>query len=464
MPTQLRRYTVAVALPALAALMLTACGGGTTSSDENSSGASLAKQVEDVTAAQLKGTTLQLARFFGDCTDSVGTSTDAANAVGECPSITTLTNKFNAENKYGIKVERLGGATWDTYYDTLNTAFAGGNPPDVAIMHGSNLVDYARRGLLVPLDDLAAGADIDLSDTVPAAETAINYDGKNFAVPLDVNGGLIHVNVDLFKQAGLVSEDGSAKLPTSPDEFFADAQKLKQATGKDYLAIARVGDQLGVHLFESLIAQQGGDVLNADGTKSTLNSAESKTALDFLNKMFNEGYANGEQTYDAAQQSFLNGDAAILFSGTWVVDQYDTEAKFDYSAMNLFTLFDQPAVWSDAHTWVIPTQAKADPVRYRAALEFVSFLYAHNKDWALSTGHVTARRSVLDSAEYQAAPQRASYASFGQEVAHPVPHIANWPAVSKILVTTIESIWFEGVSVDKALEKGSADIDAALGS
>jgi hypothetical protein len=122
-PTQLRRYTVAVALPALAALMLTACGG-TTSSDENSSGASLAKQVEDVTAAQLKGTTIQLARFFGDCTDSVGASTDAAGAVGECPSITTLTNKFNAENEYGIKVERLGGATWDTYYDTLNTAFA----------------------------------------------------------------------------------------------------------------------------------------------------------------------------------------------------------------------------------------------------------------------------------------------------------------------------------------------------
>jgi len=130
--------------------------------------------------------------------------------------------------------------------------------------------------------------------------------------------------------------------------------------------------------------------------------------------------------------------------------------------MNWLTLYDKPAVWADSHTWSIPKQPKADPVKYRAALEFASFLYAHDKDWALGTGHISARQSVLGSGDYKKAPQRANYADTGLTVAHPVPHIAAWPAVSKALLTAIESIWFQHVDVDKALKKGDTDINAAL--
>jgi multiple sugar transport system substrate-binding protein len=79
----------------------------------------------------------QLARFFGDCEDTAGTETDVAKATNECETIQILTNAFNAENEHGITVERLGGAAWDTYYDALNSAYAGDGAPDVAVMHGS---------------------------------------------------------------------------------------------------------------------------------------------------------------------------------------------------------------------------------------------------------------------------------------------------------------------------------------
>ncbi len=463
MRRKMKWYALAMGLPAITAFTLSACSGGTTSTSGGGSDDSLAKSVAGVTDDQLKGTTIQLARFFGDCADDVGASTDLSKAVGECPTITTLTNKFNAENKWGIKVQRLGGAAWDSYYDTLNTAFAGGNPPDVAIMHGSSLVDYARRKLLLPVDDLVGVTKVDLSDAVAAAKTAINYNGKNYAVPFDVHAALAHVNVDIFKKAGLVDAAGKPQLPKSADEFLADAQKVKATTGKNFLGVARVGDQLGVHLLESLIEQQGSDILNVDGTKSTLDSPQTRTALAFMDKLFKQGYANGNQTYDAAQQSFLTGNTAILFNGTWVVDQYNTTAKFKYQTMNWPTLYDKPAVWADSHTWAIPKQPKADPVKYRAALEFVSFLYEHDKDWALGTGHISARQSVLNSTDYKAAPQRASYADTGLTVAHPIPHIARWPAVSKALVASIESIWFQKADPDKALKQGDADINAALG-
>jgi multiple sugar transport system substrate-binding protein len=330
-------------------------------------------------------------------------------------------------------------------------------------MHGSSLVDYAKRGLLVPLGDLAKKSGIDLTDAVAAAQTNIRYNNTVYAVPFDIHGALAHLNLDLWKKAGLTNADGTPKLPTSAAEFLADAQAMKEKTGKNFFATPRSGDQLGVHFFETLVEQQGGDVLNAAGTKATLDTPQAKTALTFMNTVFSK-YADGKQTYDAAQQSFLNGNVGMLFNGTWVVDSNAAAAKgkFDYEVTSFPTLYQKPAVWSDGHTWVIPKHKTADPVKERAALEFIKYLYAHDKDWALGTGHISARTSVLNSAAYKAAPQRANYASTGTTVAHPVPHIANWTAVSTQLVKTIESIWFQGANVDTALKNGDQQIDSLL--
>jgi multiple sugar transport system substrate-binding protein len=456
----IHRRAVAITIPLVtAALLITGCSSG----GSGGGAAADAGSVAGVTDEQLQGTKIEMARFFGDCSDDIGTSTELTTAVGECATIQTLTNMFNEENEWGIEVDRLGGAAWDSYYDTLNSAFAGGNPPDVAIMHGSSLVDYANRGLLIPVDDIADVADIDLGDAVPAAKTAIGFEGADYAVPFDVHAALAHVNVDLFTAAGLVSEDGTPKLPMSTDEFLADAKTMEEKTGKTYFAVATSGDQLGVHVFESLLGQQGAGVLNKDGTKANIDTPEAKDAIGFLNEVFAEGYAEQNKTYDAAQESFLTGEAAMLFNGTWVVDQYNTTAPFTYEAANFPTLYEEPGVWADSHTWTIPVQKDADPVKYRAALEFISFLYEHDADWALGTGHIAARESVLNSDDYNAAPQRGTYADTGLTVAHPVPHIANWPAVSKALVSSIESIWYQDEDVDKALKDGSANIDAALG-
>src|SRR5260370_10499270 len=234
-----RSVGVAAAIALIAVVLLPGCGP-----QSSTSSADLSTAIANVTDEQLKGTHITLARFFGDCASQVGSSTDTSKAVGECPIITTLTNKSNAESKWGMQVERLGGAAWNTYYITLNAAIAGGTPPDVAVMHGSSLVDYARRGLLLPLDKLVGITGVNLGDAVPEARVAIAYDGVDYAVPFDVHAALFHVNVDIFKQAGLVDGSGKPMLPHSTDEFLADAAKVKQATGKNFMAIPRVGDAL----------------------------------------------------------------------------------------------------------------------------------------------------------------------------------------------------------------------------
>ncbi|WP_375386156.1 extracellular solute-binding protein [uncultured Microbacterium sp.] len=451
----------ALAAVTTAALLLAGCSGGTTTG--GGSGEDLAASINDVTTEQLNGTKIEFAHFFGNCDDEVGDNTDLANAVGECATLTTLMNKFNADNEFGITVERLGGAAWDSFYDQLNASIAGGTPPDVTVMHGQSLPDYAERNLLLPLDDIAEAADIDLSDALPVEQEAVQSDGVTYAVPFDYHAALAHVNVDIFKEAGLVDADGNPKLPTSEAEFLADAAKVKQTTGKEFLAIPRVSDNLGWHFVNSMIMQQGSSILSDDLSSGNLDSTEAKTAIELEDALVDGGYTDGNQTYDAANQSFINGDVAMLYNGTWVVNTLVDTAPFNYQAHTFPNLYGEPNGWANQHTWAIPVQKDQNPVKYRAALEFISYLYANDVAWALGTGHIAARTSVLDSAEYQNAPQRANYASTAADATVTLPHIQNWPAVEKIAVQSVESIWFQDADIDEALTNGNGQIDAALG-
>ncbi len=455
-----RGVLVRVLAPVAVIGLLTSCAGTGTGGGggPEAGGPGLAA----VTPEQLQGTTISVSRPFGECATETAGVTDVAQATDECETFEILTNAFNAENGRGITVERLGGGESDTYYDTLNAAYAGGSPPDVALVHASRITDYARRNLLLPLDAELAATSADIADAVQVAREGATHEGQLYALPFDVHGGLVHLNVDLFRQAGLVDAQDAPVLPTSPEEFLAHAQQMKDRTGVNYFGAGRVNEGFGVHMWRSLVQQQGADVLNADRTEATVDTPEARTALDFMGRVFDGGFADPAQTYDAAEAAFLSGQTAMLLNGTWVVDQYSQDAQFDYRVSDFPTLYGEPAMWADTHTWALPRQREADPVRYRAALEYASYLYENSQDWAVHTGHLAARSSVLESPDYQQAPQRANYVRTGTEVARHVPKIDDWPAVQDALVANIDSIWFQGRPVDEALAEADRQIDSIL--
>lgn len=404
-------------------------------------------------------TVLTLARFFGDCDDTTAGVTDVSQATSECEVIQILTNKFNAENDKGIVIERLGGAEWGSYYDALNTSFAGGDPPDIAVMHGSNLPDYADRGLLEPVEQYYDEYGIDPSDWTEPARGAVRYDGEYYGVAFDLHANLFHVNVDLFREAGLVDSDGRPIMPSSPEEFFEQAETIREETGAWYFATDASQFPIGVRLMFSLVWQQNSDLVSLDGESANVDTPEARRAVEFMVRMFDEGYANPDFNYTASQEAFLSGDAAILMNGTWAVDQYNREADFDYMVMDFPTLYERPAVWANSHMWVLPGQ-RGD-AKYEAAMEFLAFLYDHVGDWAAGTGHLAPRKSVLAGDQIQNAPQRANYEETAS-IAQLVPAIQNWQAVEDILKEEIEATWLTGASVDQALSQADDRINEVL--
>ena len=457
-----RNLGLLAALSVTVGLTLTGCGVSGSSESESGAASGDSAAPVDIMAVeddQLQGATIRLARFFGDCQETTEGVTDLDKATTECEAIQILTNKFEAENPWGIKVERMGGAAWHSYYDGLNAAMASSDRPDLAVMHGSNLPEYADRGLLV---EVPADLGVDPADFTAAASAATEFDGKQYAVPFDSHAIVSHLNMDILNEAGLVDADGTYQMPTSVEELYADAKAVKERTGKTYLDIALTGDPMGSRFWEAMIYQQGGELINLETGEAEMDSDAAKQALEVINTLAQEGYTDSTHDYDGSVQAFLRGDSAIMYNGSWAVNQFDAEAPFDYQVADAPMLFDQPATWANSHTWVVPVQDSADPVQYRAAFELAKFYNEHTADWAIKTGHMPASQKALESEEYLAAPHRDQYLETAKNYGTLPPRIVQWPAVDAAIQEGIEATWLNGQPIDSTLSDLQARVSGIV--
>lgn len=403
---------------------------------------------------------ITLGRFFGACEDA---GTDTKTSVGEACIIQSIINAASAEID-GVTVNTLP-TDWGNYYDQIKAAYAGGTPPDIHVMHRHRIPEFAGLGAIADLSDDLAGAGIDISDWTDSAVDAVSYEGGIYGVPMDFHANLWHVNMDLMAEAGLV-EDGKPVLPTSPEELLQHARQVKEATGQNYLAADFAQFPIGVRLVLALMWQQNANIFTDDGT-ATIDNDAARNAVTAITQLFDAGYANPQLNYADSQQAFLNGEAAILVNGTWVVDFYTAEAAKpevglkSYYVADFPTLFETGATWADSHMWAIPASLKAnDPDRYAAALKVLAFINDHNIDWA-RTGHFPVRNSVRASAEYAALPHRQEYAGTGA-IAKDTPPSERYGAIQDVLNRELQAIWLTGKSVDDALADAEAEVQDQL--
>lgn len=400
-----------------------------------------------------------VARFFGDC-ENAGTDTSATT--GEACIVQSILNAANAElDGIDVKTQTID---WGSLYDKVKASYAAGNPPDIHIMHRHRIPEFASLGALADLSGDLEAAGIDTSDWAPAALDAVSYNGGIYGVPFDIHATLFHVNMDHMAAAGLV-KDGKPVLPTSPEELLEHARMVKEATGVDYLAAEFGNGMLGVRAVLAFIWQQGGNVF--DGDTATLDTPEARNALNALLPLFKEGYVRGDLNYADAQQSFLNGESAILVNGTWVVDFYSAEAKKAEVPLNSYYVADFPSIfggkatWADSHMWAVPASLKAkDPDAYQDALKVLAFINDHNADWA-RTGHMAVRKSVLESEAYAKLPHRDEYVATAS-IARDVPPAEKYGAIQDVLARELQATWLTGKSVEDALADAELDVQDLL--
>ena len=407
--------------------------------------------------AEAADISLKVGRFFGSCTE---VNTDIDRASGEACIIQAILNAFSVENN-SVKID-MQPANWDRYYEQLQATYAEGTPPDVHILHRHRIPEFTGYGALAPLGDDLAAAGIDVGDWEPNAREAVKVDDMIFGVPFDMHANLWHINLAILAEANLVGSDGRPILPESPGELLDHAKRVKETTGKDYLASDFVDFPIGVRAVLSLLWQQDKNIL--DGDRAFIDTPEMRAAMTTFTDLFDAGYANPSHNYELAQQAFLDGQTAILINGTWAVEFYDKEASnaevalTDYDVADFPTLFDSPATWADSHVWVIPASLKAeDPETYQAALKLLAWINDHSLNWA-RTGHLPIRTSVLKSEAYASLPHRLDYINTKGMIAD-IPETTSYNAVQDALTRNLQAVWRDRKPLDDALAEAEVEVD-----
>jgi multiple sugar transport system substrate-binding protein len=362
-------------------------------------------------AAKDERAEIYLQRFFGECGAQYGGTTDLSKVEGECGIITTMINKFNAENP-DVKVSS-NVVAWPGY-PQLSAQMAAKDPPDLVTMHTGVISDYAAEGLLEAVEPYLAEAGLAPSALTEASRSGVTINGKLYGLPFDTHGGLFHINTKLFAQAGLM-KGGEPVLPTSPEEMVAQARQFTARTGKPYLIQSLVGDNAYAarNLYTYLLAQNA--VMFPDAHHIRLRTPQAEQIVDFFRGITASGVSTRNQDTPAAIGSFMSGEGGIYPTGTWMIGQFEAEANTPGRPLyHSYTVYPYPRLWGadvsyvSGHAWVVPKRERT-PEQRGAIARFFRFIAEHNFDWT-RTGHLPAFQAVVDSPAFRALPHRANIA------------------------------------------------------
>ena len=296
------------------------------------------------------------------------------------------------------------------------------------------------------------------ADFTDASRNGVTKDGKIYGLPIDNWTMLFHINMDLFKKAGLVNADGTPKLPTSPEELLAQAKQFKDKTGKPYFVqnlaneVALFTRNLYTYLF-----QQDSDFF-ADPKHVKLTTPEAKKVVEMYKAIFDNGYTTKDLDYAAGINAFLAGEGGVHLNGTWVIGDYTASSEKAGTALNAggYAVYPYPqlfggkkAQYADGHSWAVSKKDRT-PEQTAAIGKFLKFFHDNDFDWS-RTGHLPAVKAVLDSAQFKALPHRDTISSIAT-LGTPLPSaVQRQFAIQDII----------GQEMSAAIS-GQKDVDSAL--
>lgn len=316
--------------------------------------------------------------------------------------------QFVAENpNYSVTSEII---PWNTLYTKLQAAFVAGNPPDVFLLHASEVPQFASYGVLKDLSGWYTSnggwfPDDDISDITMQG---MMYDGVIYGIPLDNHGRGLWINVDLFEAAGL---DPNMDPPTTYEGWVELFQKLTlDANGNNAASpdfdpenVVQWGYGVGEWPrvnFLSVLAQHGGSLVSEDGTTVTVNSEAGITALQQTYDLVYTYHVSPPPAGFDTWQSFAGGTLAVIPTGTWFRNFAASSADFEWRAWPQVQFGPQPATWFGAHTFMVPAMLEGE--KLEAVETLIRWISENQVTWA-SSGQVPARLSAqaaLDPINY----------------------------------------------------------------
>ena len=211
-------------------------------------------------------------------------------------------------------------------YGKITTQMAAGTPPDLFMVQSPFAADYAARGSLMNLNDLAKRDKLELPKTFyPALVTMGTYKGNVIGLPQLSAGDTpyLFMSTQAFQEAGMDVN----KPPTTWEDLVSMAQRLSKRGGGAG-GFDRIGMDFPTNPFIHYAAKNNVKILSDDATKVTFNTPEGVDTLQWMANTAQQLYGKNQNraafmTAAAAQGTgggrapYYTNKVGMWNSGVW---------------------------------------------------------------------------------------------------------------------------------------------------
>ena len=238
------------------------------------------------------------------------------------PGLQEIIDDWSAQS--GVKAT-IQVVKWDDYWTLLEAGASGGELPDVFWMHSNQAQKYMENDMLLDLTDKIAASDkIDLNNYYEGIVNLYQSEGKQYAIPKDIDTIALWYNKTIFDEMGVAYPDDTWTW----DDFADAAAKLTNEEHWGY-AIAPSNNQ---DSFYNVVYSMGGNIISDDKKKSGYDDPATIKAMTLITDMVKAGYCPDLNTIseNGADVLFQSGKAAMVTQGSWMLAGFrDNEYTHD---------------------------------------------------------------------------------------------------------------------------------------
>ncbi len=358
-----------------------------------------------------------------------------------------------------IRVDLITGPTnSDQQRDTLESEVGDRTGvPDVYLGDVEWPATFGHAGLALPLSD-------HLPRTfwkrfTPGLPEGVTYRGKIYAAPFFTSLAMLYYRPSLLAQV-------QRTVPTTWQELVDTAEAIQAAGLVKYGFIWQGAPYEGLTcVWTEVMRDAGGQVLNAAGTRSVIDSAQSLAALRFLRDLVRDGVTPPQvTTFEEPDVTRLFDSAQAAFARQWgsaYVTAMTSPVSADVRVAPLPTFAGRPDVhystFGGHNLFVNPHTHSLD-----AALKFVQWLTGVQAQRILATQY-----SVIPANDaVWSAPGVSSsspvFAAAGHTTPVSRPNTPAYTAVSSAIFTNVNAAVVGARTPEEALNAADRQIDTAL--
>ena len=295
-----------------------------------------------------------------------------------------LIDQFTKETGIRVEQQRI---PWADLYAKLQVSVPAGQGPDLALIHTVEVSHFANDGVLEAIDDAAAtGKGFRGDEYLPSTWQGGLYQGKRYAIPLDVPQHILYLNTKVMRDAGL-----AGKVPAGREELLAMAKQITKGDTFGF-TIGTLNPGKYTWGFQNLLWQNGANVYAPDFKRSALAEPAAVEVAEFWGAI----HAQHKVALPAnanCRDAFIAGKLGMWIAGSWNFTGL-REAKVDFTVAPVPRLFKQPVVWTMPHQFTFPKPKAVDAAKRDGAWAYMRWMSDHVAEWTLKAGQVSALRKA----------------------------------------------------------------------